>query len=250
MGANATRLALGRTWAVQVAAAFTNRLAPAGIGGMGTNIRYLQAAGSDRAGAATAVALNSVAGFLVHTLGVLVIVPLLGVAGGNHRIPSAPDLPDHWPVVVAVLAVLVAAGLVRWGRRLRGRVLPGLRSAASSLRAVAAEPRRALALFGGSAGVTAGYGLALVAAVKAFGGGLPATSIFAVYLGGSALAAVSPTPGGLGALEAALVAGLTGLGALAGPSVAAVLVYRLVTYWAPVLPGVALYSRMRRRGVL
>ncbi len=121
MGANATRLALGRTWAVQVAAAFTNRLAPAGIGGMGTNIRYLQAAGSDRAGAATAVALNSVAGFLVHTLGVLVIVPLLGVAGGNHRIPSAPDLPDHWPVVVAVLAVLVAAGLVRWGRRLRGR---------------------------------------------------------------------------------------------------------------------------------
>jgi len=74
----------------------------------------------------------------------------------------------------------------------------GLRSAASSLRAVAAEPRRVLALFGESAGVTAGYGLALVAAGQAFGGGLPATNISAVYLRGSALAAVSPTPGGLG----------------------------------------------------
>jgi len=250
MGASATRLALGRTWAVQVAAAFTNRLAPAGIGGMGTNIRYLLAAGSDRAGAATAMALNTVAGFLVHVAGVVVILPLLGATGGNRRLPAAPDLPDHWPVDVTVLAVLVGAGLVRWGRKLRGRAGPGLRSAASSLRDVAAQPRRALGLFAGSAGVTAGYGLALVAAVQAFGGGLPATSILAVYLGGSALAAVSPTPGGLGALEAALVAGLTGLGAPAGPSVAAVLVYRLVTYWAPVLPGLVLFRRLRARGAL
>jgi undecaprenyl-diphosphatase len=196
------------------------------------------------------VALNSIAGFLVHAAGVVVILPLLGASRGTHRLPSAPDLPDHWQVVVAVLGVLVGAGLVRWGRKLRGRLVPGLRSAASSLRAVGAEPRRALALFAGSAGVTAGYGLALIAAVQAFGGGLPATSIFAVYLGGSALAAVSPTPGGLGALEAALVAGLTGLGASAGPSVAAVLVYRLITYWAPVLPGMALYRRLRGRGVL
>jgi undecaprenyl-diphosphatase len=98
--------------------------------------------------------------------------------------------------------------------------------------------------------VTAGYALALVAAVEAFGGGLPATKIVAVYLGGSALAAVSPTPGGLGALEAALVAGLTGVGAAAGPSVAAVLVYRLVTYWAPVLPGLVLFRRLRARGAL
>jgi undecaprenyl-diphosphatase len=250
MGASATPLALGRTWAVQVAAAFSNRLAPAGLGGMGTNIRYLQAAGSDRPAAVTAIAVNSVAGFLVHAAGVAVVIPLLGAAGGAHRLPSAPDLPDKFPLVVGVLAVLVGAGLVRWGRWLRGRVGPGFRSAVSNLRALGAQPRRAVAVFVGSAGVTAGYALALVAAVEAFGGGLPATKIVAVYLGGSALAAVSPTPGGLGALEAALVAGLTGVGAAAGPSVAAVLVYRLVTYWAPVLPGLVLFRRLRARGAL
>ncbi|MEA2900727.1 MAG: hypothetical protein QOH36_614 [Actinomycetota bacterium] len=250
MGASATPLALGRTWAVQVAAAFTNRLAPAGLGGMGTNIRYLEAAGSDRPAAVTAMALNTVAGFLVHAAGLVVVIPLLGATGGVHRLPSAPDLPDQWPAVVGVLAALIGVGLVRWGRRLRRRVVPGLRSALSSLRSVAAEPRRAIALVVGSAGVTAGYAAGLVVAVEAFGGGLPATRIVAVYLGGSALAAVSPTPGGLGALEAALVAGLTGLGAAAGPSVAAVLVYRFVTYWVPVLPGLVLFRRLRSRGAL
>ena len=34
----------------------------------------------------------------------------------------------------------------------------------------------------------------------------------AVFLGASAVAAAAPTPGGLGAIEAALVAGLTGVG--------------------------------------
>lgn len=250
MGASPVRLALGRTWAVQVAAAFTNRLAPAGVGGMGTNLRYLQAAGSNRAGATAAVALNALAGFLVHAAGVLVIIPLLGSAGFSRSAPTAPDLPDHWPVVVVVLGVLVGAGLVRWGRRLRGRWLPELRSAAAHLQALGAEPRRALALFAGSAGVTAGYALALVAGVEAFGGGVPVTTILAVYLGASALAAASPTPGGLGALEAAFVAGLTGAGAAAGPSVAAVLAYRLVTYWAPAPLGLVLFRRLRARGVL
>lgn len=250
MAASPTRLALGRTWAVQVAAAFTNRLAPAGLGGMRTNLHYLQAAGTDGASAATAVALNSAAGFLVHAAGMVVILPLLGAAGGAQRLPSAPELPDLWPVVLPALAVLVATGVARWGRWLRKRLAPGLRAAAANIRGLSREPRRAMALLAGSAGVTAGYALALMAAVDAFGGGVPAIEVVAVYLGGSALAAVSPTPGGLGATEAALVAGLTGVGAAPGPAVAAVLVYRLITYWAPVLPGLVLFRRLRARGVL
>ena len=59
----------------------------------------------------------------------------------------------------------------------------------------------------------------------------------AVYLVSAALAAASPTPGGVGAIEAALTAGLTGIGVSAGAAVAAVILYRLATYWLPVLPG-------------
>ena len=102
IGATGQPLAVGRTWAVQLAAAFTNRLAPAGLGGMATNVRYLEAAGVTRPAAVGAVGLNSVAGFLVHLVGVLLIVPLLGAGNAHFRL-SGPDFPifghcsSSWP---------------------------------------------------------------------------------------------------------------------------------------------------------
>ena len=73
--------------------------------------------------------------------------------------------------------------------------------------------------------------------MEAYGGRVGIVEIGAVYLGAAVIAAASPTPGGLGAIEAALVAGLTGIGLPPGPAVSAVLTYRLATYWLPVVPG-------------
>ena len=61
-------------------------------------------------------------------------------------------------------------------------------------------------------GVTLAYIAALACAVAAFDGGTSFAQVGAVYLGASLIAAAAPTPGGLGAMEAALVAGLTGVG--------------------------------------
>jgi glycosyltransferase 2 family protein len=102
-------------------------------------------------------------------------------------------------------------------------------------------------LFGGSALVTLAYIGAFAASVEAFGGGPGIIVLGAVYLGASALAAAAPTPGGLGAIEAALVAGLTGVGMAAGPAVSAVLLYRLATYWLPVAPGWLCWRVLQRR---
>jgi uncharacterized protein (TIRG00374 family) len=71
--------------------------------------------------------------------------------------------------------------------------------------------------------------------------------IGAVYMGAAAIAAAAPSPGGLGAIEAALIAGLTGVGMQAGPAVSAVLLYRLATYWLPVLPGWLAWRALLRR---
>jgi undecaprenyl-diphosphatase len=249
IGASGRRLPVRRTWLVQVASSFTNRLAPAGLGGMRTNVRYLEASGVTRPAALASIGLVSVAGFVVHLIGIALIVPLLG-AGNTHLRLAAPDLTDHWPVLIGVIGVLTLVGLLRWGVLLRGRVGPSARSAWGALTAVLRHPRSAVALFAGSAGVTLGYALSLAAAGRATSIGLPLATVVAVYLGGAAVAAVAPTPGGLGAIEAALVAGLTSAGAAAGPAVAAVLAYRLITYWLPVLPGAVAFQRLRRRGIL
>jgi undecaprenyl-diphosphatase len=113
---------------------------------------------------------------------------------------------------------------------------------------LARSPAKLAALFGGSFVVTLAYISALAAAVAAFHGDIAYAQVGAVYLGASAIAAAAPTPGGLGALEAALVAGLTGVGMSSGAAVAAVLSYRLATYWLPVLPGWASFHGLERRG--
>lgn len=79
------------------------------------------------------------------------------------------------------------------------------------------NPPAAVALLLGAAGITAGYVAALAAAGQAFGVQLPLATIAAVFLCGSAVASAASTPGGLGALEAALVARLTAAGSASGP---------------------------------
>jgi glycosyltransferase 2 family protein len=64
----------------------------------------------------------------------------------------------------------------------------------------------------------------------------------------AAIAAAPPTPGGVGAIEAALTTGLTGIGISSGAAVSAVVLYRLATYWLPVLPGWLSWRLVQRLG--
>ena len=96
-------------------------------------------------------------------------------------------------------------------------------------------------------GADSAYALALFSALQAFGAHVSILQLVAVYLGASAIAAVSPTPGGLGALEVGLVAGLSRIGVPASVAVAGVLGYRLITYWLPVVPGIVALRSLRSR---
>jgi glycosyltransferase 2 family protein len=98
--------------------------------------------------------------------------------------------------------------------------------------------------------VTIFYIAALAAAVAAFDGGASFAQVGAVYLGSSIIAAAAPTPGGLGAMEAALVAGFSAIKMDPGVAVAAVLSYRLCTYWLPILPGWLSYHHLERQNLI
>ena len=220
----------------QAASSFVNRVSPANVGGMALNARFLQKSGVPPSAGVAAVGVNALMGAVAHLILLVIFFTLAG-----HRLAQAFKLP---PASKLLLLLAIAAALVgivlatRQGRRFATtRLLPGLLSAAASLRTVAASPVKLTLLAGGSALITLAYIGGLAASVQAFGGGAGITEIGAVYLGAALIAAASPTPGGLGAIEAALVAGLTGIGIAPGPAVSAVLAYRLATYWLPVLPG-------------
>ncbi|MGH9103131.1 MAG: lysylphosphatidylglycerol synthase domain-containing protein [Acidimicrobiales bacterium] len=241
MGAVTAKLRLSSATLVQVACSFTNRVTPAGLGGLGLNERFLEASGIKRASAVRAVGLNALAGAVVHTIGVVVAIAILGKAG-----IGGVSLPRGWGILVAVVAVLGIIGVVL-ATPLRRRIGGPLRRAARDLVLVLRRPPQAAKLFIGSAGVTVGNALALAASLDAFDAHVGLAKVMVVYLGGAAVAAVSPTPGNLGAVEAALVAGLTGIGVAAGPAVAGVLAFRLVTFWLPTAPGFWAFRVVQRR---
>jgi uncharacterized protein (TIRG00374 family) len=69
-------------------------------------------------------------------------------------------------------------------------------------------------------------------------------------LAGAAISSAAPTPGGVGATEAALIAGYTAVGVTAATAFAAVLLFRLVTFWLPILPGWLALVGLQRSGRL
>ena len=243
-GAVPARLRAVPTLLAQVAASFTSNLAPAGVGGMALNVRFLRKSGVDAPVAASSVGLNAAAGFAVH-LGLLVVFFIwAGRSGFSISLPS-------WSVVGAaaalIAAVIAAAFAIRFTRKLLAtKLIPALGRALSGLAAVIRSPGKIALLFGGSAVITLSYVLAIYFATVAFGGDLNLAQVGAAYLAGSAIAAVAPTPGGLGALEAAVIAGLVGAGMPSTEAVPAVFLFRLATYWLPILPGWLAFTQLRR----
>jgi uncharacterized protein (TIRG00374 family) len=65
------------------------------------------------------------------------------------------------------------------------------------------------------------------------------------YAAANIVGAIPVTPGGLGVVEVTLVAITVGFGAPRATAVLAVLGYRLVNYWLPLVPGAVAYLRLR-----
>jgi undecaprenyl-diphosphatase len=240
-------LGIRRTALVQLAGSFVNKLTPRGLGGMGVNERYLVRSGVERPVALAGIALNMAAGFVVHAISLMAVSLLLGWRGAQGY-----SLPSNWPVFLTlgtVFVTLAAVTLALWTearRKISAPILASLRGFLDVLR----SPTRAAVLFAGVAGVTAANVVMLTISLHAFGVHPSLLKIGAVYLGGSAVASASPTPGNLGAIEAVLVANLTTVGVQMSPAIAAVLVYRLLAFWLPIIPGLLAFQHLRRQQIL
>jgi uncharacterized membrane protein YbhN (UPF0104 family) len=240
------RLNFVRTMLAQLAGSFVTLVTPAAVGGAALNVRYLQRNKVPPAVAAASVGVAQVVAFVLHLVLLVIFVAITGARSHSLR-------PPTW--VYFVVAGLIVAGLivvaVPQGRRLlRARLAPALGQVLPRLLELLQQPRKLAEGIGGALMLTICYILCLDACVRAFGGSIPLTSAAVVYLTGSALGSVVPTPGGLGAVEAALSAALTATGLPAATAVSAVLLFRLLTFWLPVPAGWLAFSFLRRRQAL
>ncbi len=244
LGAIPLRLRFGPALAAQMASSFANRVTPAKVGGIATNIRYFQRQGVPTAVSVTAVGLNAVAGLMVHVLLTLVFLLIAsGDDGASLSILSPVTVGVAAAALVAIVLGSVALPITR--RLLATHVVPQLRSGWVSIRQIGQSPGRLVLLFGGSAAITFAYLGAMVASLEAFGSTASFPIVALLFLTGSAIANAAPTPGGIGAAEAALIAAFSTIEETT-VVIPAVFLYRLVTFWMPILPGWAALTYLRR----
>jgi uncharacterized membrane protein YbhN (UPF0104 family)/tRNA A-37 threonylcarbamoyl transferase component Bud32 len=241
------RLNLFRTLLAQLAGSFVTLVTPAAVGGVALNLRFLRKSGVGPADAAASVGVSQVFAFALHLVLLILFAALTGTSS-QHSLR-----PPGW--VYIAIAVLVAAALIVLafpaGRRLaRSRVAPALGQVIPRLLDVAQRPAKLAEGIGGAFIVTAAYILCLDASIRALGGTVPLASVAVVFLTGNAIGSVVPTPGGLGAVEAALSAGLTAAGLAGTTAVSAVLLFRTLTFWLPVPVGWASLHYLQSRDAL
>ncbi|MGW4905777.1 lysylphosphatidylglycerol synthase domain-containing protein [Streptomyces sp. NPDC004270] len=244
------RVPFVRTVAAQVAGSFVKIVAPAAVGGVALNTRFLQ-----RAGVRPGLAVASVGASQLFGLGCHILMLLsFGYLTGTEKTPS---LSPSRTVIAGLLTVAVLVLVVTSVPFLRKFVSTRVRSLFAGvvprMLDVLQRPQKLVTGIGGMLLLTACFVMCLDASIRAFGDestSLSIASVAVVFLAGNALGSAAPTPGGVGAVEATLTVGLIAVGLPKEVAAPAVLLYRLLTLWLPVLPGWLAFNHLSRKGAL
>jgi uncharacterized protein (TIRG00374 family) len=156
--------------------------------------------------------------------------------------------PDTRLLLAVGVAVVVGAFVILVVPRVRAKVMPGLRGALSALWSVARDRGKRVQLFGGNVGSELLYALALGATCLAYGVDLNLAQLVFVNTSASVLSSLIAVPGGVGAAEAALSAGLIALGVDESTAFAIALTQRLSTFYLPPIWGYFSLRWLSRKG--
>ncbi len=246
-GFSAAPLRLSALVRAQLSICFARVLAPNALSTPAILTRHLTRSGLP-APAAVGVVAAAQGVQVAITSGLVVIVSVAGGPGWQLPLPGGPVV-----LAAAVVAVPTVAGLALLARRIPlGR--QATRAVAESVRSVIAHVRQhpGRTAYAALAGLllTVLHVTAFACLVAATGSPVSVTAVTLVYLGASTAGSLIPTPGGIGAVEAALTAGLVATGATASAAAAAAVLTRAVTVWAMVGPGWFAMRSLRREGLL
>jgi glycosyltransferase 2 family protein len=245
-GAVAAPLPLLPCVLLQSAMKFVNLTVPSSAGRIGMNLRFLQEMGVPRAHAVAAGVVDDVSETMVQVALLLLTLPFVQANVDTSQFSGAG--PNTRLIAVIALALVVSVVAVLAVPKLRAEILPGVRSAFSSLWSVARNRHKRIELFGGNVGSELLYALALGATCLAYGVDLNLAQLVFVNTAASVLSSLIPVPGGIGAAEAALAAGLITMGVDESTAFAVAITQRLCTFYLPPIWGYFSLRWLGRKG--
>jgi uncharacterized membrane protein YbhN (UPF0104 family) len=191
------------------------------------------------------IARRTVAFFVLKSAVNFVAVAAVGIA---MWLGVGPDLSPALTLLPAVLAIAAIAAVAvipfvaarrGWTNRPAVALSEGVREAGRVLRA------RDWRVIAGSVGYWAFDNVVLWACLHAFGESPPITLVLMGYLIGQ-LGGLLPIPGGVGGIDGGLLGALVVYGLPAAPAAAAILAYRVILFWLPLVLGAAAFVSLRR----
>jgi uncharacterized membrane protein YbhN (UPF0104 family) len=248
LGASPVPLPLGPVYALQLAVSYVNLAIPTAAARVGVNIRFFQRHGVPPGSAIAAGAIDGFGGFVAQAL-ILASLLIFTPASLDLELDRAAD-GARTLLIVAVVIGVVAVGLVAavarwrrfvvaWAKRLGVEAWEAVRGLRS--------PRRLLLLFVGNLASELLFALALAVFARALGFPVGLATALLVNITVALLAGLVPVPGGIGVAEGGLTFGLVQAGVPEGAALAAVLLYRLSTFYLPPIWGFFALRWLERR---
>jgi uncharacterized membrane protein YbhN (UPF0104 family) len=254
------RIDLGASFKITMAGLAASTLfSAAGAGGVALTYWALRKAGMERRRAACRMVAFLVLLYTVYAGSLIVFGVLLRTGVFNGKAPLAGTIV---PAGLAAIAALIT-GLIalipsdlerrisryedrRWVRRIAtgpATVATGVRTAIAYLR----HPRSGAGAIAGAVGYWVGMVGILWACFHAYGGGVPfGVVVMGFFVGMVANLAPSPAAG-VGTLDAGLIGAFLLFDIPVDTVFPAVLTFRLVGFWLPILPGLVAYFALRRQ---
>jgi uncharacterized protein (TIRG00374 family) len=240
------------SWEIGWSELAVGSLVPAsGAGGLALGAWILSRAGMP----ADKIARTSVAFFLIKSSVNFVAVAVIGALMALGVGPEKSLLLTALPAALSVVTIGVVLLLPRIGhgpdpdaddskarkavRAVRHAVVDGAREAVEILR------RGEALVIAGAIGYWAFDNAVLWATYHAFDTSVPLTVILMGYLIGQ-LGGLLPIPGGVGGIDGGLIGTLIVYGAPAAATAAAVLAYRVILFWLPLIVGGIAFASLRK----
>ena len=235
---------------LEIGTKFTG-LAGGGVTTFALQVRFFQKQGLKSAVAVTSSLLNSVASGFTEVV-FLLIALIFGASafslskGGSG---SSSGLSGKIFMAAIAIAVITAIAFTIPGLRHRASkfLIPQIHAAKENLAAVMKNPRKGLQMLAGNALSQIFYALVLWAALHAYGESLGLMQLIIINTLASILGGIAPVPGGIGVIEAGLIAGFTAAGIPDQQAIAATFTARMFTAYLPPIWGWLSINWLRHR---
>lgn len=237
---------------VQMALQFVAKFFPSSIGGFILNSFYLLRMGHTPAQSTSVITMKAITSS-VSFIGITILAIIFGVKylqemanqiqHQSHNINSEKIIVIIGIITISVISCIWILIKLDATRRFLDKTVVHFWN---QLKSYKNRPKDFAWALIHATGATVFGMLTLYASAKAIGLDVNFTQTFLIYTLGSTFGAIIPIPGGMGAAAAGFYSGFILLGFPSAESIAAVTLYRIISFWIPTIPGIAFFINLRK----